>query len=72
MRAKTKEETVKKKRLKFEHIPIQEVIQDRELNIQQHYSDGGGNESEEYVKREDGELTVLNPSKTKGLKLKEV
>ena len=33
LRAKTKEETVKKKRLKFEHIPIQEVIQDRELNI---------------------------------------
>jgi len=32
-RAKTKEETVKKKKLKFDHIPIQEVIQDRELNI---------------------------------------
>lgn len=33
-RAKTKEETVKKKRLKFEHIPIQDVIEDRAMNIQ--------------------------------------
>ena len=32
----------------------------------------GGNESEEYVERKDGDITVLNPSKTKALKLKEI
>ena len=67
IRAKIKEETIKKKKLKFDQVPINEVIQDRMMNV-----NDGGNESEEYVERKDGDITVLNPSKTKALKLKEI
>ena len=67
IRAKIKEETIKKKKLKFDQVPINEVTQDRMMNV-----NDGGNESEEYVERKDGDITVLNPSKTKALKLKEI